>query len=59
MKNNLNDYHKNKYHKIYKFLGQISINKKISTLTIIIKYLPLLLITHDWKISKNSGNHII
>ena len=55
MENNLNDYHKNKYHKIYKFLGQISINKKISTLTIIIKYLPLLLITHDWKISKNSG----
>ena len=55
MENNLDDYYKNKYHKIYKFLGQISINKKISTLTIIIKYLPLLLITHDWKISKKYG----
>ena len=55
MENNLNEENKIKYLKIYKFLGQISINQKISILTIIIKYLPLLLITHDWKISKNSG----
>ena len=55
MENNLNEENKIKYLKIYKFLGQISINQKISILTIIIKYLPLLLISHDWKISKNYG----
>ncbi len=36
---------------IYKFIGNISLNKISSLLILIIKLLPLILITHDCKIS--------
>ena len=40
---------------IYKFIGNISLNKISSLLILIIKLLPLIVITHDWKISSKFG----
>ncbi len=45
----------NNYNKIFKFLSDFPFNKKIAIIIIIIKILPLVVITHDWKIDKNSG----
>ena len=48
------EYSKN-YNKIFKFLSDFPFDKKIAIIIIIIKILPLIVISHDWKIDKNSG----
>ena len=44
-----------KFNRIFKFIGDFPINRKLATIIIITKFFPLLIISHDWKIKKNFG----
>ena len=54
MDSNLSTY-KKKNIEIYKFFGNISLHKVLSLLILIIKLLPIIVVTHDWKISSKFG----
>ena len=54
MDSNLSN-NKKKNIEIYKFFGNISLHKILSLLILIIKLLPIIVITHDWKISSKFG----
>ena len=54
MDSNLSN-NKKKNIEIYKFFGHISFHKILSLLILIIKLLPIIVITHDWKISSKFG----
>ena len=44
-----------KYIKIYKFLEKFPFGRNIAVLVLMIKFFPLIVISHDWKISSKSG----
>ena len=44
-----------KYIKIYKFLEKFPFGRNIAVLVLVIKFFPLIVISHDWKISSKSG----
>ena len=44
-----------KFNRIFKFIGNFPINRKLATIIIITKFFPLLIISHDWRIKKNFG----
>ena len=39
-----------KFNRIFKFIGDFPINRKLATIIIITKFFPLLIISHDWNI---------
>ena len=54
MDSNIREYKKGDI-EFFKFFGYITLHRILATIIILIKLLPLMSITHDWKISSYSG----